>query len=571
MKNIRVIKEHKNLCPAEPIIKAGSHTINTSSHSPERRLFLGRVSGTAAATMAASVVGLSPFSETKGTAVEAAEVGPRSPQQRRNRAYRIRHEAAINEKEIPLPAHPTNGDEELYTNKIGSYSKGLPHNSLGEVDLNAYSALVHAMATGNPADFEAIPLGGTVKLADPQAAFAYEMDGADSHHIGMIAPPPFSSEEQGGEMAEVYWHALARDVPFSQYGTEPLTIRATGDLSNFSIFSGVNASNLFRGNTPGDLTGPYLSQFLWKPIPFGATTITQQYQTTVDGDNHLATYDAWLNCQNGFAPATSNKFDPTPRYIRNGRDLAEYVHKDFSYQAFLSAGLILLGLGPQAVDDANPYKSAAKQSAFVTFGGPHILDLVARVANSALKAAWYQKWSVHRRLRPEAYAGNLHNHKTGAAAYPIHPKLLNSQALAGIFDAHGTYLLPMAYPEGCPTHPAYPAGHAAIAGAGVTVLKAYFKESFPIPNPVMANDDGLSLGAYSGPALTIGGELNKLASNIGIGRDVAGVHWRSDCIEGLKLGEAVAISILRDYAGTFNESFGGFSLTRFDGTTITVG
>lgn len=574
MKKSQITKDHKNVCLSEKEAGARSNAGDGRMFSPSkpgRRLFLGRVGGTAVAGMAAGVVGLSPFSGTKGASVEAAEVGPLGAQQRRNLAYQIRHQAAINEKNLPLPSHMTNGDEELYANQIGSYSKGLPHNPLGEVDQSAYGALVHAMTTGNPADFEAIPLGGTVKLGNPQAAFAFEMDGADSHHLGMIAPPAYRSEEQAGEMAEVYWHALVRDVPFSQYGVEPLTIRATGDLSNFSNYSGVNAANLFRGTTPGDLTGPYLSQFLLKPVPFGATTITQQYHTTAAGDDHLTAYNAWLNCQNGLPAATSNNFDPTPRYIRNGRDLAEYVHKDFSYQAFLSAALILLSLGPQAVDDANPYKSAAKQSGFVTFGGPYILDLVARVANCALKASWYQKWSVHRRLRPEAYAGNAHNHKTGAAVYPIHPKLLNSQALAEVFNKYGTYLLPMAYPEGCPPFPAYPAGHATIAGACVTVLKAYFKELFPVASPVVASDDGLSLIPYSGQTLTVGGELNKLASNIGIGRDVAGVHWRSDCTEGLKLGEAVAISILRDYAETFNESFGGFSLTLFDGSKITIG
>ena len=54
----------------------------------------------------------------------------------------------------------------------------------------------------------------------------------------------------------------------------------------------------------------------------------------------------------------------------------------------------------------------------------------------------------------------------------------------------------MVYSEGCPTHPAYPAGHAAIAGACATALKAFFNESFVIPNPMMANPDGLSLVPY---------------------------------------------------------------------------
>lgn len=71
-------------------------------------------------------------------------------------------------------------------------------------------------------------------------------------------------------------------------------------------------------------------------------------------------------------------------------------------------------------------------------------------------------------------------------------------------------------------------------------------------------------------ALTVGGELNKLAANIALGRDVAGVHWRSDSIEGLKLGEAVAVGILRDLRATCPERFAGFSFTKFDGAPVTV-
>src|SRR5262249_18632986 len=213
---------------------------------------------------------------------------------------------------------------------------------------------------------------------------------------------------------------------------------------------------------------------------------------------------------------------------------------------------------------------SATQGSFVTFGAPHVLDMVARVANAALKAAWCHKWLVHRRLRPEAFAGRMHNHLIGAARYPLHPEVLNSAVVGAVFRAYGTYLLPMAYSEGAPTHPAYPAGHAAVAGACATVLKAFFNESFVLPQPVVASSDGLALVPYRESELTVGGELNKLASNIALGRDVAGVHWRSDGIEGLKLGEAVTIGLLTELRATYTEDFGGFSLTKFDGTTITI-
>jgi hypothetical protein len=139
-----------------------------------------------------------------------------------------------------------------------------------------------------------------------------------------------------------------------------------------------------------------------------------------------------------------------------------------------------------------------------------------------------------------------------------------------LYSKSGTYLLPMAFPEGSPAHPSYGAGHATVAGASVTLLKAWFDESYVIPNPVQPAPDGLSLEPYTGAPLTVGGELNKLASNVAIGRNIAGVHWRSDATESLKLGELIAINILKDQKSTYNEEFGGFTLTKFDGTTITV-
>jgi membrane-associated phospholipid phosphatase len=555
----------------------GASSAVARDRSMNRRTFLGNLTGATAAAMAASAAGLPPLPDMSATIAEAEEIGPSSAKKRRKRAYSLRKTCARLQRAAPRPVHPTNTDDEQYSTRIGSFTKALPHNNFGEVDAAAYTALLTALESGKPNDFAVIPLGGAVKLANPQAAYAFALEGADSHHLEIPAAPAFASAEEAAEMAEVYWQALTRDVPFVEYETSSLINQATADLSAFSMFSGpkdgntVTSETLFRGNTMGDLTGPYLSQFLWKDIPYGAQSIVQQYRVPIAGNDHLTSYTEWLKVQNGMPPTSVISFDPTPRYLRNGRDLGEYVHRDFTYQAFLNAALILLSLGGAALDDNNPYKTSTTQSGFSTFGGPAILDLVARVANAALQAAWYQKWLVHRRLRPEEFGGRVHNHKMDAATYPIHSELLNSPVLDTVFNPHGTYLLPIAYPEGCPIHPAYPAGHATIAGACTTILKAFFKESFVLANPVEASADGLSLLPYTGASLTVGGELNKLAANIALGRDTVGVHWRSDGMEGIKLGEAVAIGVLKDFSLTYNEVSAGFSLTRFDDTTITVG
>lgn len=88
----------------------------------------------------------------------------------------------------------------------------------------------------------------------------------------------------------------------------------------------------------------------------------------------------------------------------------------------------------------------------------------------------------------------------------------------------------------------------------------------------MSSPDGTRLDRYVGAdagRLTVGGELNKLAANISIGRNMAGVHWRTDYTESVRLGEAVALGILEEQAATYNER-PSLSVTRFDGTTVTV-
>ncbi len=497
-------------------------------------------------------------------------------------AFKVRKDAAEAERQLPLQDHPKNLDEINLQGFIGNFSKGLPHNDLGEVDKGAYNLLLQALKSGKPVGFEEIPLAGARRLTNPQAGLAFDLEGTDSHALYQAPPPAFSSAEEAGEIVENYWMAIARDVHFSDYAQSPIIASAAADITNLSAFKGPkDAAHLFRGTRPGDLKGPYLSQFMWQDVPFGAQKIVQTMKTVVSSKDYMTDYPAWLAVQRG-ATAADPTYDGVARYIRSGRDLSEWVHVDALYQAYFNACLILLGLGAP-VDKNNPYTAAnsKKQDGFGTFGGPHILSLVTEVATRALKAVWFQKWYVHRRLRPEAFAGRIHNHKSGNASYPIHEDALGSAAVAKVKADHGTYLLPMAFPEGSPLHPAYGAGHATVAGACVTILKAWFDETALLQpllqarmkDVVVSSADGRSLVPYTGAdagALTVGGELDKLASNVAIGRNFAGVHWRSDYVASVELGEQVAISVLRDQKATYNEAFKGFSLTRFDGTTITV-
>ncbi len=541
-----------------------------------RRAFLGTVSGAVAATIVPPTFGhgVEEPAETPSFVQPASKNSVLADVRRADRAYQIRLEAARMARDLPEVHHVSNGDEQRNSPTWVSYSKGLPHDHHGEASPEAYGAYRRALATGESRDFDYIPLGGYTKLANPQAAFAFDLIGPDSQKVPLPAPPAFASAEQAGEMVEDYWHALSRDIPFEEYDSSSTIEKACQDLSRLSDFCGprqggrVTPYTIFRGPTKGDVVGPYVSQFLWLPFPLGSIRNSQKIRTAAPGVDYLTKFEDWLPTQNGgLAPPT--EFDPTYRFIRNGRDLGEWVHRDFTFQAFLDACLVLFRIGAP-LDGGIPYQHARAESGFVTLGASDLLHLVVAVANVSLKAAWFHKWLVHRRIRPEEFGARVHNHFGKFRSHPLHDDLRRSSALEAVKKKTGGLLLPMAYPEGCPTHPAYPAGHAVIAGACATVVKACFAESYLIPQPVVASREGLELSPYRGAELTVGGEIDKLASNIAIARNFAGVHWRSDGVEGLKLGEAVAIEFLRETKLTVREPFDGFQLTRFDGTRMTI-
>jgi len=237
----------------------------------------------------------------------------------------------------------------------------------------------------------------------------------------------------------------------------------------------------------------------------------------------------------------------------------------------MDAALIILSMGDDAVlAPTNPYRGSRSEFGDITFGGKNLLSLLAQASLIAQKTSYYYKWQVHRRARPESFGGRVEVQLTGRKSYDLNPAILACDGLARTKWAFGSWLLPQACPEGCPTHPSYPAAHAVNAGACATVLKAFFDEDFLIADPVEGAADGTRLEPWRGEALTLGAEIEKLAANIALARDAAGVHFRSDSIRGLRLGEAAAIGLLTDYSRTYNERFAGFVLTKFDGTKVEI-
>jgi hypothetical protein len=589
----------------------------TPISSPSRRKFIGKIGGAAAAAWTASAVGLSPLLGSKSTKSYAATTsnssggaGANNPvggQARKNAEFQARLQTAMRHYHQPIVPQINNGDETLYAgdNYIGQFTKSMPHDAWGDVTPTAYQAFITACTSGKQSDFESIPLGGTVPFVCPQGGLTLQLEGSDTADVTIPPAPTLASAQRAGEMVELYWHALCRDVPFNLYGQEPLSQAAIADLNNLSDFLGpkiggkVTAQTLFRGFTVGDTVGPYMSQLFLMPTSFGlgnmawdnsASQPAQIYNKFVAGLDYMTDSASWLAVQNGQATDTSksrsiffgfgvNQFQATPGYLSTGRDVAGLVHVDELYQHYFWGAVELLSMG-FPLNPGNPY-SASKtpnEVPFVTFNGPQITAAMANAALRAAHAVWYQKYLVHRDLRPEAYGGWVHNtiNKLGLGNYNLNSDVLNSVAVQQVFSKYGTYYLPMAFPEGSPNHPSYGSGHATVAGAGITMLKAFFDTSVSFVNqgitPVYS-PDGVTLVPYIGSdvaQITVESELNKMASNVGIGRDLAGVHWRSDYQQSLLLGESVAINLLKDLVNTYSESDVFFQFNKFDGTPVFI-
>ncbi|AMY12898.1 PAP2 superfamily protein [Luteitalea pratensis] len=504
---------------------------------------------------------------------EALPTSPAEP--RRLRAYDLRVKAAFAAASANIPRRDGATDETRVPAYLAMFTKGLPHDAFGLVDPEAYRLLARAAAGAREARFEDVPLGGTRRLVSPQAAFAFALDGLDAAMLEAPPPPAWESAAYATEAIETYWMALLRDVPFGAYGDDPLVARAVSDLSRSgrnvtprTLFGRRPTPDAPRRTPDSRLPGPVVSQFLLRAVPMGAQLLSPRVPAQAPGESFLATWDEWLASQNGHLPSREATYAGR-RFICCGRDLATWTRTDYPGQAGVQAALLLEAMRAP-VTPQHPYVRSRNQAGYVTFGLPFIVDLASRVAMHALRASWFQKWVLHRRLRPEELGGRL---EAGAAGAPIvawpDTRFVQSDAFAEMRRRTGTCLLPMAWPEGAPLHPAYPSAHAATAGAMVTVLKAYYAEEWVMPDVVEPSLDGSDVRPIDA-SLTVGDELDKLAWNLAIGRAFAGVQWRSDAEAGLSLGETVAVALLRELRELLPEPHGAFTLRAFDGNTIEI-
>jgi hypothetical protein len=253
-----------------------------------------------------------------------------------------------------------------------------------------------------------------------------------------------------------------------------------------------------------------LSLFLrLRPQPLGAVfnTLRRGDSLLINGgpEQRRAAIDLCAQPQPGtgsLACATGCVDDFFP-VIRTGRELARYFESETPGLAHRQALNYL-------IQDANyspPYQ------AFIWAA----LDVAIY---SALSAAWYYKW-----LAGDCGLGDpctmSRYERSGLTARRPRPYevdyevdvLFNREVnCTGSGDGERR-LFPDPSP-GTPRHPSYPSGHSTYSGAASEILSYFFPD-------------------YSG-------EFTKLADNTGMARLWAGIHYRSDHLQGMRLGRCVA-------------------------------
>lgn len=484
-------------------------------------------------------------------------------------------------------------------------------------------------------DAQAVTMAPAPALGSDE--LAYEM--AEVYELALLRDQPLSDFRDGTGNAKV----KASTDRLNALAYNPADGSGRPRISDSA--GKINAQNAFRGSSPGVDVGHYLSQFMLIGnggltgsdkvkdglITYGAQQISQRVPVARP-DNYMIRYDDWYTVQNGCDVQDNPAlFDASAkrRFISTPRDLATYVHYDALYQAYLNACLILLSMdtpfdpgfanlsgqrdhfinGPDAFaakfdPQSKGYALAPHAGGFALYGGPHILTLVTEVATRALKAVRYQKFNNHIRLRPEALAGRIHKAGHIEKHHPIAGTSFSdleadiSETVSAIRAANkkackdNTALLPMAFQEGSPMHPSYGAGHATVAGACVTVLKAFFDtgaifvkrsganpveafrrfQSKDVPIAYMPNKSGDALVLDKAClTLTLEGELNKLAANISIARNMAGVHYFTDYYDSLRMGEEIAIGLLEEQAMCYPTDPFVLTVPTFDGGVRSIG
>jgi PAP2 superfamily len=193
-------------------------------------------------------------------------------------------------------------------------------------------------------------------------------------------------------------------------------------------------------------------------------------------------------------------YPPGPAVIRTGRQLARFFENEPPGQPLRHA-LDALVTAPQPGTGV-PYFTWSPPLIALAFAALDIAIYSAQIT------AWFYKFN-------------------GGAGIEFRPRPIEvDPTISVLFDRQLNETqsgdgpprpLPVPSP-GTPRHPSYPSGHSVTYGAAAQLLSAFFPD--------------------------LRAEFNKVADNAGLARLWAGIHYRSDHLEGMALGRRVADRVI---------------------------
>jgi hypothetical protein len=455
-----------------------------------------------------------------------------------------------------------------------------------------------------------------MKYVDPNIKYTMALDIKCPFYFPWVAPPIIGSQLNKIDIFEIYFMSWVRDLPFFLYDKPNfLSDKLNKAVLYLNQLNGSNQefktnlyypqfpvtpNNIFRGRAPGDIIGPYVSQFLFYDayVNYNTSLPSNNYfkgfmPKIADNSKRHFMYNSpdadyvvnglgrgpfgvqeaeYLKITNGqpnllSKPTNFQPFTTKQRHVLTGRDLAAVVHADYPCELPLKALEILLSYkakGKAGVfNDSNIGKGI---TTFVQFSGPEVHNSIGQIAKEALRVVCFFKYHWMR-LRPEELAAKINYQSKDAKSSSDLKNFFNdalvNEILGEIKMANNNESLhmPVVYPEGCPLHPSYPAGHAVIGAACNSYIKAMYDDSAlfsSILPPVEVQADIsnkidfanletklVNLPKEVADKMTIGGELDKLTSNIAFGRNIAGIHYRSDAEYSFMLGELIAANFIQ--------------------------
>src|SRR5262249_32147543 len=147
-------------------LKTDNLSVGERPRGLNRRRLLGQAGVATFAAGALECPSVSPAPAIGGSLNSPGGLAPLTDANNRRviEAFELRVGEALQDARVPAARNVNNGDEVRYADKGGTYTKGLPHDAFGRVDLQAYQSFKRALNSGNPSDFEKIILGGVRTL-----------------------------------------------------------------------------------------------------------------------------------------------------------------------------------------------------------------------------------------------------------------------------------------------------------------------------------------------------------------------------------------------------------------------